>query len=632
MRRFIVLVSLLLQLPLAFALSIAQAVDPLGFQSAALSPNGRYVAAIGYTGQEASLVLYDTETRKSTVLVKGRYVSEYGNTFQKDPLRATWVSNDLIAVDYGIWAESVDLTGKKVAEIGVTVIGKAEPDHPESTALLVYNDADAQTLAKVDARTGALKKFDYPSSGKLRHWAFDRHGNLRAVTLVDSAFWRDDTTVSNWYKPAPDAPWQKLAEAKVTEDYWLPLLVPDEAGRMLVTSSQGRDTRVVFAYDTERRQLKEVVYGNPTQDVAVATGLTWAEPRAVITMGMKPEQHWLDPLWGKMQQRIDEALPGRINRLSGNPAGKMLIYSYSDLDPGTWYLLERKTMQMEAILHERNEVDPSGMHPMEVMRYTARDGLSIPAYLTKPDGLKGAMPTVVVVHGGPAVRDQWQWNAEVQLLAEHGYLVFQPQFRGSSGFGKSFEHAGKGQWGRAMQDDITDGVAELVRQGLADPHRVCIVGASYGGYAALWGLAKDPDLYRCGVSMAGVVDIGLMLSDRSDRNRNTIARQFQSRDFGDAGANKDRFDEVSPLKHVARIKAPVMLLHGAADQRVPIEHGRKMAAALEKNGKTHEWFEIPQEGHNLKYVATRFTYYANMLGFLATHLGGKRPLVPTDIE
>ncbi|WP_342117706.1 alpha/beta hydrolase family protein [Pseudoduganella sp. OTU4001] len=613
-------------------LTIAQAIDPLGFTSAVLSPDGRHVAALGYTGHEAGLVLYDTETRKTAVLVKGRYVSEYGRVFQKDPLRATWVSNDLIAVDYGIWAESIDLSGKKVAEIGVSVIGKAEPARPDSTSLLVYDDEGGQTLAKVDARTGKKRKFDYPSAGKLRHWAFDRLGNLRAVTLVDSAFWSDDTKVVNWYRPAPDAPWQKLAEFQITDDYWTPLRVPDEDGRLLVMSAEGRETRAVFSYDTVQRQLKEVVYGHPSQDLAVVKGLVLAEPSAVVTMGMKPEQHWLDPQWSKVQQRIDEALPGRINVLSGNPAGKMLVYSYSDQDPGVWYLLERKTMHMEPILYRNREVDPAEQRAMEVMRYPARDGLSIPAYLTRPVQQAGPMPTVVLVHGGPAVRDHWNWDAEVQLLAAHGYLVFQPQFRGSAGFGKVFEQAGKGEWGRAMQDDINDGIAALVKQGLADPSRICIVGASYGGYAALWGLARDPDLYRCGVSFAGVVDIGLMLRDRSDVNRNTIGRQFRARDFGDAEANKNRYDEVSPLQHVARIKAPLMLLHGENDRRVPFEHGRRMAEALRKHGKVHEWHDIPQEGHGLRYVRSQMIYHANVLGFLATHLGGRRPLVPADFE
>jgi dipeptidyl aminopeptidase/acylaminoacyl peptidase len=269
---------------------------------------------------------------------------------------------------------------------------------------------------------------------------------------------------------------------------------------------------------------------------------------------------------------------------------------------------------------------------MEVIHYAARDGLRIPAFLTRPAAQEGRLPLVLVVHGGPAARDHWRWNEEVQLLAAHGYLVLQPQFRGSSGFGTTFQRAGKGEWGRAMQDDITDGVTELVKQGLADPNRICIVGASYGGYAALWGLVKDPDLYRCGVSFAGVVDIGLMLRDRSDRNRNTIARQFQSRDFGDAEANRDRYEQVSPLKHVARMKAPLMLLHGEEDQRVPFEHGRRMAAALAKHGKPHEWHDIPLEGHSLKYVRSRLIYYANVLGFLATHLGGKRPLIPVNTE
>lgn len=271
------------------------------------------------------------------------------------------------------------------------------------------------------------------------------------------------------------------------------------------------------------------------------------------------------------------------------------------------------------------ETAKAAMRPMEMLRYAAEDGLSIPAFLTRPaDDMRGA-PLVVLIHGGPAVRDYWDWNQEVQVLAANGYAVFQPQFRGSSGFGKRFEPAGYGQWGLSMQDDISAGVRHLIKQGIADPRRICIVGASYGGYAALWGLVKTPELYQCGVSYAGVVDIAFMAKDGSDASDSKVARELSMLRVGDTRANQARFDQVSPLKHASRIMAPVLLMHGDSDQRVPIEHGEKMKTAMKDNGKAFEWLSFKYGGHGLRSRAEHKLYYDTLLKFLDKHIGTPAP-------
>lgn len=329
-----------------------------------------------------------------------------------------------------------------------------------------------------------------------------------------------------------------------------------------------------------------------------------------------------------MQQSIDKALPNRVNILSGDPAGRVLILSYSDVDPGTWYVLKTKGMELTKIARSRVAIDADKMRPMEVRSYKARDGLTIPAYLTRPKNAKTNLPTVILIHGGPTVRDEWRWNAEVQMLAASGYAVFQPQFRGSSGFGQKFETAGFGQWGLAMQDDVTDGVLDLIARGIADPKRICIYGASYGGYAALWGVVKTPELYRCGISMAGVSDIEYMFNDSSDINSNKVASEIMRARIGDIRYNKETFDQVSPLKHAKRIRAPILLLHGEEDERVPISHGKKMRRALEENGKVVEWVEFPGEGHSLHYLVSIRKFFETTLAFLDKHIGGNDTRTP----
>ncbi len=618
--------------PLAPAapLTLAKAIAPSGMRSASLSPDGKHVAMVSYDAFFGHmLVMFDTETNTSTTLSFSERVTEGHWSFIKSPREITWAGNDLLAVDYGIEAESINLSGKKVADLGDMVIGRAERGNPDSPWLLVYTDADGRDIAKVNARTGAKKKFSYPG-GKPIHWAFDRSGELRAITLVNSEFWRDVSKISNWYRPSADAPWQKLEEFGISDDFWVPLSVPDEPHTLVVSSRIGRDTYAIFDYDTERHKLGDMLAGHPTQDILGASGIDQAAFEQVSTRGMRSDQVWFDPVWAGVQQSVDLVLPNRINRLSGNPRGMVLVYSYSDVEPGVWHLLNMANGTMRVLARRLPATADVAMRPMGIMQYAADDGLQIPAFLTRPaDGAKG-VPLVVLIHGGPTTRDYWQWNKEVQILAAQGYAVFQPQFRGSAGFGKHFQLAGYGQWGLAMQDDITAGVRHLIELGIADPKRICIVGASYGGYAALWGLAKTPELYQCGVSFAGVADIDYMLMDSSDSVADKITREVMLTRVGDPRVNPGKFDQVSPLKHASRIMAPVLLMHGEEDRRVPIAHGRKMKQALEDSGKKVQWLTFEEEGHGLYYVASEKKYYETLLEFLGKYLGKPKADSPPD--
>lgn len=361
--------------------------------------------------------------------------------------------------------------------------------------------------------------------------------------------------------------------------------------------------------------------GHPTQDILVTDGLDTAEFRRVVTNGMKVKQYWFDETWAYMQASVDAALPDTQNILSGDPAKRLLVFSYSDTNPGQWYQLEIPAMSMRYLGSQIPNVDSSKERPMQIRTYKARDGMRIPAYLTLPEKIDSPQPTIVMIHGGPTERDHWGWDREVQILAGSGYVVFQPQFRGSDGFGRKFREAGYGQWGLAMQDDITDGVEYLIKEGIADPKRIRIYGASYGGYAALWGLVKTPDLYRCGVSFAGVSDIEFMFHDRSDRNSSKAVRELMRFHIGDAKLDRAQFDAVSPLKHADQIKAPILLMHGTADERVPISHSRKMLAALQENKKTYEWQEFEDERHGLSRPRNRIFFYSKLVEFFGKYIG-----------
>ena len=213
----------------------------------------------------------------------------------------------------------------------------------------------------------------------------------------------------------------------------------------------------------------------------------------------------------------------------------------------------------------------------------------------------------------------------MQVFAAHGYAVFQPQFRGSTGFGKKFEEAGYGQWGQAMQDDITAGEHYLIDQKIAAPGHICIVGGSYGGYAALWGLAKTPELYQCGVSTSGVSDLESFLREESDVSKSAIAREMTNRRIGDPSLMKVAFDSVSPLKHADRITAPLLVAHGTLDERVPISHGRRMVDAMKAQNKDVEWLEFEQEKHSLSLVENQRKWYDAVFSLLKRTIGKGEP-------
>jgi dienelactone hydrolase len=598
-------------------LTLQALTDPSGMMKAALSPDGKHIAAIVFNGTNHGLILVDTDTLAVKKLREGGFVSKGFWGYHKAPLDVTWAGSDVIAIDYGLEAESMDLKGNKLHTLGKSIIGPVGHG-ADAGKLLVMKDADNARVARCDARTAECTKFPRPP-GEPIHFAFDKNGTLRAITLVNSAFFKDVSTVTNWYKP-PGKDWIKIAEFSVNDEYWVPVYVPDEPDTIVINSRIGRDTYALFNYDLIQRRQTELLAGHPSQDILAWNGIDKTAFDYVATSGMLPQQVWFDPVWAGMQKQVDVLLPNRLNVISGDPRNAVLVRSSADVDPGTWYFFDIAKKRLVTVGKVRPQLDPATMRPMEMISYKAADGIPIPAYLTRPRQSTGPAPMVVLIHGGPVARDRWAWDAEVQLLANRGYLVFQPQFRGSSGFGRKFEEAGFGQWGKAMQDDITDGVRHLIAQGIADPARICIVGASYGGYAALWGLVKTPDLYRCAVSFAGVTDIEYMFSDWSDTSSNKITREVMMRRIGDKKMSAQLFDPVSPLRHAAQVKAPVLLMHGKDDERVPIAHGKKMRDALEEHKKPVTWLAFDEEGHGLSYVKNQVLYYQTMLEFLGKHI------------
>ncbi len=256
------------------------------------------------------------------------------------------------------------------------------------------------------------------------------------------------------------------------------------------------------------------------------------------------------------------------------------------------------------------------MARMKPVSYEARDSLTIPAYLTLSEGWSGPGPAVIMPHGGPWVRDTLSFDMWVQFLASRGYAVLQPNYRGSSGYGDRYESLGYGKWGRTMQDDLTDGVKWLVAEGIADPNRVCIVGGSYGGYAALMGAIRTPDTYKCAAAFAPVTDIKRFLRDHGDYVEDSYDYQRVA-----GSLDKDELEQISPLRRAKEVALPLLLAHGTADDVVPVEHSRELAEKLKGLDKPVKYLEMADENHHMEKSADRLLWFKELEAFLAEHIG-----------
>jgi len=341
--------------------------------------------------------------------------------------------------------------------------------------------------------------------------------------------------------------------------------------------------------------------------------------------------YWFDKDLRAIQQRIDSSLPA--DRFNALICGRCLssrfigVKSSSDRMPADYYVYDRQEKSLLGLGAARPWLAPSGQGRRSYHSVAARDGLPLPVYLTTPaEAVKGKpLPAVVLVHGGPWVRGHdLEWDRDAQFLATRGYLVIEVDYRGSTGYGLRHFKAGWKQWGLAMQDDLSDAVAWATKQGLADAGRICIVGSSYGGYAALMGVVRDPGLYRCAVSHAGVTDIDLVYSDAWNDASPAYKQYGMPLLIGDRQADAAQLAATSPLQQAARIKVPVLLAHGGEDRRVPIEHMRAFRKAAERAGVRVEAIEYAEEGHGFRQPKNDIDFWNRVDAFL------KKNLAPAD--
>ena len=482
---------------------------------------------------------------------------------------------------------------------------------------------DSMALLRLNTLTGQAHPVQRPEAAM--DWLIDPSGVPRVVESDEKG------TSTIYYKATANDEWQPLTSFN-TYGVNVGAFVPDAFapdGTLFVRAGwRGKDA--LFTYDLKHRKLAaEPIVSMADYDF---DGHLIMSEHAVLGVSYESDARttlWFDPKMKAMQAAIDQALPHAVNTLTVPRRAAtpyVLVHSYSDLQPSRYLLYNTATKQLSQLGSSHPAIDPSRMSPMQMVHYKARDGLNIPAYLTLPRGSTGKnLPLVVFVHGGPYLRGgHWEWDPEVQFLASRGYAVLQPDYRGSTGYGVAHLEAGFKQWGLKMQDDIADGARWAIAQGIAAPQRVCIAGASYGGYATLMGLINDAALYRCGVDWAGVTDLTLLHNSRwsDDSDLSTAYKQYGfPLMVGDPEKDAAQFRATSPIYQAARITQPLLLAYGGADRRVPLSHGTLFYDAVQRTNPHVEWVVYDEEGHGWALPKNRVDFWGRVEKFLERNIG-----------
>jgi dipeptidyl aminopeptidase/acylaminoacyl peptidase len=457
--------------------------------------------------------------------------------------------------------------------------------------------------------------------GNITSWGADHDGNVRFAIATDGV---DQTYL---YRDDAKAPFKPVLKTTF-RDQFQPLVFTADNKKLYVASNLGRDKVAIVLVDPASAKEAQVVYGRDDVDVQ---NVAWSRARQRVSFvnyqTWKDERHYLDPDAKDLFSKLEAKLPGYQVTLQSltDDETRMIVAATNDRTQGTRYLYDRNADSLTKLGDVTPWLPEAKMAAVKPIEYKTRDGLTVNGYLTLPNGVAARkLPVVVNPHGGPWARDGWGFNPEVQFLANRGYAVLQMNYRGSTGYGRKFWETSFKQWGFAMQDDITDGVHWLIKQGIADPKRICIYGGSYGGYATLEGLVKTPDLYACGVDYVGVANLFTFMKTIPPYWKPFLAMMHQM--VGDPEKDKERLAAASPALNADRIKAPLLIAQGARDPRVNKDESDQMVAALSKRGIDVPYLVKDNEGHGFHNEENQFDFYEAMEKFLAKYLGSRAQL------
>lgn len=471
---------------------------------------------------------------------------------------------------------------------------------------------------RLNLKTGEISMLA-ENPGNIQGWMFDHDGKLRIATAIV-----DGVNQSILYRESEEDEFKTIITTNFKEGF-NPQFFTFDNKNIIGSSNLGRDKYAIVEFDPITAKEVKVLYANDDYDV---NGVGYSRKRKVITAAYfeswKSERHYFDSLSKSTFEKIQKQLPGYEIGITGlnKDENIIILRTYSDKSLGAYYIYNLEDDKMKKIVDVSPWIDENEMSNQLPIAYQSRDGFKINGYLTLPKGydMESAenLPVVINPHGGPWARDSWGFNPEIQFLANRGYAVLQMNFRGSTGYGRKFFEASFKKWGREMQDDITDGTQWLIDQGIADSTRIAIYGGSYGGYATLMGLVKEPKMYAAGVDYVGVSNMFTFMKTIPPYWEPMLEMMYEM--VGDVEKDSAMLREVSPVFHVDKIKAPLFIAQGANDPRVNVDESDQMVKAMKEKGIDVEYLVKKDEGHGFRNEENRFEFYRAMEKFLNLQL------------
>lgn len=484
-----------------------------------------------------------------------------------------------------------------------------EPDH----VLIAHNEEQGKppNYYRINLENGN-RTLVLKGNTRFSDYVWDRDGQARGATEYDS---RSNSIVS-MARMSSDDDWTEVGRQRAdsrdrfgllgfydSERPWLATIVADkdDGNHTGIYQIDIRNGERELLFRTRGFDAIDVIQSPRLSDGSRVVGFRYSDRKGY-------QSYYVDDGYRALHEGLKKAFPDRnveIERVSTD-GSTTLVYTSGPRDPGSWYLVQNG--QVAPVISRSTELESESLSPVEIVEYKTRDGLDVFGYLTVPAGMEGPLPTIAMPHGGPWVRDTYDYDEWAQMLANRGYVVFQPNYRGSVELGKSFWMAGDNKWGHEMQNDIEDGLHELVDRGIADPEKLAIFGWSYGGYAAFVAATREDPMFNCIVSGAGVSDLSRI---RGGLSGNRFLRQYQ----------KPTISGVSPIERAGNVARPMLIVHGDYDSVVPVEHSRRFVSRLEEIGADFQYIEIENMGHSPTLYEQNMQWYPKLFEFFETKCG-----------
>lgn len=611
------------------------------FRQITISPDGKHFAAVVTVDDKERLAILNRK--------KMEVVANMGFRGQESVDKIYWATNERVLVSAAIklseldqkvstgelfaldidgrgrkqlFGYSIESTNAKIPLNANHEILNIKPSEPDEILMAVYpwsehGDGAYNYVTTLNIKTGRMTDIiRAPLRGA--YFIADANGTLRyAVSHIPGE------GMKSFEFNHSEERWVQLSEIENSEQF-TPLIFNQKRQALYGTSYGDHNTIGVYLFDPVSKS-KSLVYRHEkidprTEDLFFSPEgeLLWID---VANGKMKTQYIYPDHPLSKLHNDLQAAFEGYLIKfISSTADDRELVFSvHAANDPGLFFIVNTETKKADLLIEPAKHINPEWLAPVEPITLKARDDYELTGFLTRPKNAVGPVPMVVLVHGGPHqedTEDRWEFSSDVQILASQGYAVLQVNFRGSYGFGFEHRAAGYKQWGRLMQDDVTDATKWAIKQGIADADRIAIYGASYGGYSAMMGLITAPNLYRCGITYVGVSDLALM-HEEGDIPERRSGRAYLTRVLGKDEAELKQW---SPAHRANDIQAPVLIMHGGKDDRVPIEHAERLEKALKKAGKAVETLYYPHETHGFHKHEHRVEAYTRLLAFLDKHL------------